>query len=222
MDRRECAYCGAPATTRDHVPPRSLFPKPRPQNLITVPSCPKCNNAQSRNDELFRIALVLRDGVLQNAKATEIARSAIRGLSRDESAGLRRSILQTFQRGESVAGAGPAAGEALLYSVPLSRITAVSDRITRGLYYHHFRKRVPTGYLVTSKPASALRSTDEDGWSFLLGLVSSTSGWIGSIDPEIFRYKFERARDDPDATFWVFAFYGMTAFLSVTVPDKPY
>src|SRR5438132_859881 len=47
----ECCYCGRPATTRDHVPTRKLFPQPRPSDLITVPACSVCNNSSSKDEE---------------------------------------------------------------------------------------------------------------------------------------------------------------------------
>lgn len=36
----QCAYCGDPATTKDHVPPRAF----RPQSILTVPACVMCNS----------------------------------------------------------------------------------------------------------------------------------------------------------------------------------
>ena len=41
--------------TSDHVPPKNLFPRPRPSNLITVPCCRECNNRFSKHDEYFRL-----------------------------------------------------------------------------------------------------------------------------------------------------------------------
>ena len=41
--------------TDDHVPPRSFFPPPLPNNLITVRCCKKCNNVFSLDDEAFLI-----------------------------------------------------------------------------------------------------------------------------------------------------------------------
>jgi hypothetical protein len=45
------------AETRDHIPPKSLFPKPRPSDLITAPCCFLCNNRNSRSDEYFRLMM---------------------------------------------------------------------------------------------------------------------------------------------------------------------
>src|SRR5205823_1100030 len=52
---RQCVYCGALATTRDHVPPANLF-FTKPCNLITVPSCERCNRDASPDDENLRLA----------------------------------------------------------------------------------------------------------------------------------------------------------------------
>ncbi|MFG0677725.1 hypothetical protein [Delftia sp. WSY_7] len=48
---RRCYYCGELATSREHAPPQSFFPKNFKLNLITVPSCEKHNNSKSKNDE---------------------------------------------------------------------------------------------------------------------------------------------------------------------------
>lgn len=54
MDNK-CIYCGSKKDlTRDHVPPKAFFPSPRPNNLITVPSCKKCNNEFGKDDERIR------------------------------------------------------------------------------------------------------------------------------------------------------------------------
>ncbi|AXH64146.2 MULTISPECIES: hypothetical protein [Providencia] len=51
-----CYYCGNPATTREHVPPKCFFPKG--SNLITVPSCEIHNNDKSHIDEIMRVFLM--------------------------------------------------------------------------------------------------------------------------------------------------------------------
>jgi hypothetical protein len=49
-----CYACDQPATTREHAPPFSFFPKERRANLITVPSCALHNNANSMDVEYAR------------------------------------------------------------------------------------------------------------------------------------------------------------------------
>ncbi len=57
LPRNICIYCGEHAGTRDHVPPRFLLERPFPPNLRTVPSCMRCNNGASR-DEQYLLALI--------------------------------------------------------------------------------------------------------------------------------------------------------------------
>ena len=45
------------ATTRDHVPSKLLLERPYPQNLSTVPSCDKCNQGWSLDEEYFGIVI---------------------------------------------------------------------------------------------------------------------------------------------------------------------
>jgi hypothetical protein len=52
-----CYHCGQPATTRDHVPPKGLFPVEARNNLITIPSCDLHNNAYSHTEQLILVWL---------------------------------------------------------------------------------------------------------------------------------------------------------------------
>ena len=55
-----CIYCLKKiADTKNHIPPQSIFDKPLPKNLISVPSCFECNNSASTDDEYFRIVITI-------------------------------------------------------------------------------------------------------------------------------------------------------------------
>ena len=55
-----CIYCGVNVGDEpDHVPPKCLFPQPRPSDLVTVPSCARCNRRFALDDEYFRDVIVL-------------------------------------------------------------------------------------------------------------------------------------------------------------------
>ena len=47
-----CIYCGRPADTREHIPPKAFLQKPLPTNLPVLPACKRCNNGFS-SDELY-------------------------------------------------------------------------------------------------------------------------------------------------------------------------
>src|SRR4030081_910056 len=64
MPKPHCYMCAARATSREHVPPRNLFPEARENggvdyrlNLITVPSCDVHNSAKSDDDEFLMVSL---------------------------------------------------------------------------------------------------------------------------------------------------------------------
>src|SRR5438128_1593826 len=54
-----CSYCGQLGPiTYDHVPAACIYSKPRPSNLITVPSCDPCNGGKKKDEEYFRAVIV--------------------------------------------------------------------------------------------------------------------------------------------------------------------
>ena len=69
-----CYYCGKVASSDEHVPPKTIFPKSKDsadnrdyrKNLITVRSCEEHNSAKSRDDEylLYILAMCLPSNAL--------------------------------------------------------------------------------------------------------------------------------------------------------------
>jgi len=51
---KQCIYCGAVKTSKDHAPPKSLLEKPYPPNLSTLPSCDACNNGYADAERYVR------------------------------------------------------------------------------------------------------------------------------------------------------------------------
>jgi len=62
-----CYWCGVPATSSEHVPPKCIFPEKKDvdkifnqsfrEELITVPSCDLHNSKKSKDDEYFFVCL---------------------------------------------------------------------------------------------------------------------------------------------------------------------
>src|SRR5262245_19960527 len=49
-----CVLCGErPATTKEHIPPKSIFRKSPPDD-VSVPACERCNNSTKLEDEYLR------------------------------------------------------------------------------------------------------------------------------------------------------------------------
>ena len=90
-DTATCYLCGAEnPETRDHVPPRNLFPPPRPTNLITLPCCRACNEGFQLDDEFMRV--FLSAAANRTDAGTRIWRGGVVGSSFARSERLRMSF----------------------------------------------------------------------------------------------------------------------------------
>src|SRR6266404_1118580 len=76
--------------TRDHLPPKNLFPEPRPTNLITVPCCETCNKGFSNLDEQFRVFVSMPVNVSETGK--NVRRKMVFGRSLKYSPRLRKQM----------------------------------------------------------------------------------------------------------------------------------
>jgi hypothetical protein len=139
---RLCAYCGETrGLTKDHVPPRGVFPKPRSADLITVPCCGRCNQGFSRTDLLFRTYLSAQIGITDGAAAELWQQMVESGLACDatvarELLGRMSSLLVT-----DAAGCLREIRTKLLWDSTVHDDTV--SRIVRGLYFHHRKTRLP-------------------------------------------------------------------------------
>jgi hypothetical protein len=134
-----CAICGKEeATTKDHIPPKGIFAKPFPKNLITVPACSKCNNGASGDDEAFRTDLSLHVG----ADTPETQKL------------WKKHVLKTFYRQPKLRQQRINDLKPMYLKSPGDIIYKPSyvghwdskahdfviERIIRGLYYYHFKE----------------------------------------------------------------------------------
>ena len=93
----ECVYCGERRTlSRDHVPPANLFSTPRPSNLVTVPCCDACNNAASKDDEYFRLAITAGIDPTKFPNEFNLSIRAIRKLGTPQKLGLAKTMFNSF------------------------------------------------------------------------------------------------------------------------------
>ena len=132
-----CAICGVRlATTRDHVPPKGIFAKPRPDNLVTVPACSICNNDSSDIDERFLVNLGIHvsfhggeGGRLFNERVLPTLNHNKR-LAREVVEGMRKVKLETDE--------GKFSGTAYEGKWDDAAHDSVIERTIRGLHYHHY------------------------------------------------------------------------------------
>lgn len=225
IDNTRCVYCGTTsASTRDHIPPKCLFPTPRPSDLITVPACAKCNSSASKDDEYFRLVLSLRWDTSQNPAANAVSEAAIRQLLRPEG----RVFAESFFRGlQEVCLSAPGLSapiETGLYDVDMKRLNRVGRRILLGLYAHHCGARLPDTCSTRVWCLDALGTSRGEAFANVSGMLRRFVGReFRSVAAGAFRYSFMRVKDShdhPDSSVWLFCFYGVVLFLGTTM-DSP-
>jgi hypothetical protein len=147
MDFSVCVFCGSPEEIeRDHVPPKCLFPAPAPNNLITVPSCRKCNQSFSKDEEYFRV-IVSQIAEAQSHPATRklLNEKILKSMTRRPK--LATKIMSSvvpvhIYDGEKFMGTG--AG----FDLENQSFDRVMIKIVKGLLYHEKGIRVSEAFVV--------------------------------------------------------------------------
>lgn len=190
-----CVYCLAhEGTTADHVPPRVFFPEPRPQ-LLTVPSCPQCNNAFSKEDEEFASFLSLRVGI-DSSVTEKLHQKNKRILGHNQR--LKREIRSRIRPAWIEVG-GIIVGRKPVIDWPGEAHDRMIRRIVRGLYFHVMKRPLPA------------ETPIHGSWSLefppeLLELWNEFNGENVGNEGQ-FRYRCAYASDKPELSCWMFTFY---------------
>ena len=125
-----CVYCGnTRRLTKDHVPPKALWTPPRPSDLVRVPACGECNGAASKDDEYFKMMLVMKAGSGEHPEIKALGPSVMRALAKPEKVGLRRHLQKSIQLEDLRSKAGLYLGRVPVMDVNLQRL----DRAQRHL-----------------------------------------------------------------------------------------
>jgi hypothetical protein len=191
-----CALCGfRPATTREHVPSKSLFPQPRPDDLITVPACASCNQGTQKEDEYFRKTLALIVEQEPSAALEKIRPTVTRAFARPEEALLLKEFAERFQF---------AALEGRTVVQPVikpdsRRLNNVVGKHAVGLYYAIIGRHLPPSWGMIVLPLrwiDKIPQEDRSHWEQVW--VASAGGVRRSVgDGGVFRFALRVADDNP-------------------------
>src|SRR5580704_3268543 len=119
----QCIYCGVEAgNTRDHAIPKLLLRKPYPPNLLTVPSCDKCNGGASKDEEYFRLIIV---GLICHTPEAEALFDGP----------MSRSMNRNIKVEELMFSSLTATEAAVILDVDYPRIFRIAEKIARGLEF---------------------------------------------------------------------------------------
>lgn len=221
MKKPLCIYCGELATTRDHVPPKILIPKENrkksDKDLIVVPACKNCNQNFSKDDEYFRVVVSSIRHVAEQPEAQKLHSSIKRSLERPQARGFRTSMLRNIKQVPLLTPSGVYYGEGRAMRGNFTRINHVVERITRGLYYHHYKKPLPQNHIVHSFSWETMNQTPEG-----INTTLASAKWLqGSHRHEIggvVQYKYTSFINLPGCTYWGFTFFKAKTFQVFTFP----
>ena len=139
-----CYMCNEVATSREHVPPKCLFPERKDiggdyrKDLVTVPSCDKHNSMKSKDDEFLMVSLA---GIIGNNsiglhhKFGKVDRAIRRSSNRLlEKVFLRRKhFVVELDENKFIE---------IIWGTPDHvRLVSCFEHIAYGIYYNHFKTR---------------------------------------------------------------------------------
>ncbi len=135
-----CFMCDAIATTHDHIPPKCIFPEQKDtgvdfkKNLITVPACDNHNLTTSLDDEYLMGILAFHWRNNQVAYQQSITK-------------IKRALQNNKRYYDLFFGEGKHQllfweGKQLMTApVDIRRFNSIMQKISRGLYFHHFNRK---------------------------------------------------------------------------------
>lgn len=136
-----CYMCEKEATSKEHVPPKSIFPKEKDlrKNLITVPSCDEHNSSKSLDDEYLAFILSSsHQGNKYNQKHFET--KVIRAVKR------RPHVYESFLKNHKTIYTGGQSSEYI--QSDLNRFNSSVFHMACGLFYHHYKNKWLGGFKV--------------------------------------------------------------------------
>lgn len=210
-----CVYCGSTKElTNDHIPPKALFAKPRPSNLITVPSCRSCNGDASKDDEYFRLMISMRHDTGDHPAVQKNLPSIYRSLQMPSKKGFKRALIGSMCEIEIATPSGFYLGTAEGYDVNLSRLDRVAARITTGLFFHEFGRRLAPEFTTCAYSVDGFSKADQKTKT----LVHETLAKITSGKPRVFGdgafiYWLNKVKECDTTSLWVLQFYERINFL---------
>jgi hypothetical protein len=202
INKQKCVYCQARlATTRDHVPPKSMFSKPKPTTLVTVPACLQCNQGYKKDEDYFLATVTFTEAGISTEGKKLWEQKLQRMYAKDQ--GIRRLMAKSFAPVELVTPAGLYLGNGLTIEPEWPRIKNVFVKIVKALYYYEYSEPLPNTAKIHFVTLREKEMIEELNKNVSLG----KRGWKGT-----FEYKRNRVPDTPEGSLWLFLIYDTLLF----------
>ncbi|HJU70863.1 MAG TPA: hypothetical protein VJ603_03380 [Paucimonas sp.] len=207
-----CALCGKnAATTKDHIPPQGIYPKPRDNNINfnTVPACSECNNGSSVEDEEFKVLMGISTGEYHENPDIVIDWIA-------RTVGNNQKIAnQIFSTKQSVYA--PLRGSALEPAIAVTfdgqKYSKVISRIVRGLYWLQKEGALGRNPKITVFPTQGMKPDFARSMKELMNCLEAHS-----LNKGTFVYKVQFCEDG--TSIWGMQFFNKhTVFAYAESPE---
>lgn len=210
-----CYWCGAPAKTKEHVPPKCFFPEDYKMNgeiirynwskLITVPSCEEHNNSKSQLDE-YLLTRIVPFANMNNPHVVELLAGRLgRAISRN------KPLLQPRRFD----------GENLYFDADDRKLGYSIEALARALYFHEFSCCFEGScyiFIGSYAPSSDLYERNRSALELAKKERPQWNTCLKGAYPEIFKYQFSPT-DENGCTSMIVTFYESVDVL-VTFADK--
>jgi hypothetical protein len=197
----ECYMCSSEAVSQEHVPPSCIFPELKDlppgvdyrRNLITVPSCVIHNLKKSGDDEYLLFVLVTNWAV-NDVGLSHWKKKILRSINhRPSKLGLYKNLRPVFIKGINTG----------VYDIDFDRISGEVEKISRGIYYHHFQKHWLCPIDVVLPAAVAIGTPESTNHNKIVRQTTAMitkfleSETVFGENPDVFYYQFKINEDLP-------------------------
>lgn len=211
-----CYNCGASeASTRDHVIPKSLIPKPWPANLPTVPACESCNRAFSKDEEYVRdrLAAVVGDPNYQGSDLWDVA---WRSLQDPKAHGKKIGFFKDIRKLAKPVLMREGSSD-LAVAIQKERAHPVIEKMVRGIYYYRFKERLDRVDFWIEILSMARPNRDLSKTKIGVDKALRAVNWKKNFGPHTWA-ACGLAHDDRRGGVWFFGLFGGHLILALTVP----
>jgi hypothetical protein len=208
---QSCYMCARAATSREHAPPRCLFPAERDttngenyrKNLITVPSCDLHNSEKSHDDEYLLFALAgsyTSSNIGLTQFITKVRRAFERSPSKAANFVQRATPVQLKRQGQTEWENGAQ------LIIEGERIDNVLSNCACALYHHHSKAKFQGPVEVITNFTMYLEKQVQASVSAAFDIATRTmiSEPLFGENPDVFAYKF---KETESVIVFYFSFY---------------
>ncbi|MCW9709260.1 hypothetical protein [Fodinibius salsisoli] len=215
MANQNCIYClERDANSKDHTPPKNLFPKDKRNDLITVPCCKKCNRSFSKDEEYCRAVISSTGQSQRNPSAKEILTGKVfRSLERDQAKGFRNYLRKSISPALVYSGSGIYLGRGSKIKVQMERVYNVIKKTVQGLVFHETELTVSDEYEIKSQYIDSVQQVQQ------LFTIFRNCPIKRIFSDDIFSYRAGIIEENTPISSWLITIYDSHIFLVNIVKD---